>query len=35
MGHRRVVPDLLGDAVFGGACVDAAIGVATGYLERA
>ena len=31
----RVVPDLLGDAVFAGACVDAASGVATGYLERA
>jgi transcriptional regulator with XRE-family HTH domain len=31
----RVVPDLLGDAVLAGACVDAATGVATGYLERA
>ena len=31
----RVVPDLLGDAVLAGACVDAASGVATGYLERA
>jgi transcriptional regulator with XRE-family HTH domain len=31
----RVVPDLLGDAVLAGACVHAATGVATGYLERA
>jgi transcriptional regulator with XRE-family HTH domain len=31
----RVVPDLLGDAVLAGACVDATTGVATGYLERA
>lgn len=31
----RVVPDLLGDAVLVGACVDAATGMATGYLERA
>jgi transcriptional regulator with XRE-family HTH domain len=31
----RVVPDLLGDAVLAGACVDTATGVPTGYLERA
>jgi transcriptional regulator with XRE-family HTH domain len=31
----RVAPDLLGDAVLAGACVDTASGVATGYLERA
>jgi transcriptional regulator with XRE-family HTH domain len=31
----RVVPDLLGDAVLADACMDAASGVATGYLERA
>jgi transcriptional regulator with XRE-family HTH domain len=31
----RVVPDLLGDAVLAEACVDAASGVPTGYLERA
>lgn len=31
----RVVPDLLGDAVLASACVDAATGVATGYLDRA
>ena len=30
----RVVPDLLGDAVLAGACVDAGSGVATGYLDR-
>jgi transcriptional regulator with XRE-family HTH domain len=31
----RVVPDLLGDAVLTGACVDTVSGVVTGYLERA
>ncbi len=31
----RVVPDLLGDAILAGACVDTSTGVSTGYLERA
>jgi hypothetical protein len=30
----RIVPDLLGDAILGGACVDTVSGVPLGYLER-